>query len=190
MLARNRLDGSVVSACATHDTTQMLQRPSLVSSRPALVKWKTTGSVKTQARTNAPSTTAVASADPRERMEDAQNSMRRHGAVLLGARIRRRCRHGETAAECEVQVDALDALLGLDPNECREGRRQRQLPLLDEPEISAANLELRLHHRQCLLVVVDRLRQNRFPVAGRNFGGERRLDFAERAQADDRIFRD
>ncbi len=39
MLALNSCRGSVVSACATHDTTQMLQRPSLVSSRPALVNW-------------------------------------------------------------------------------------------------------------------------------------------------------
>jgi hypothetical protein len=38
MFARKIDRGSVVSACATHDTTQMLQRPSLVSMRPALLK--------------------------------------------------------------------------------------------------------------------------------------------------------
>ncbi len=43
VLALNRFAGSEVIACVTQATTQMLNLPSLVSSRPPLVKWTTYG---------------------------------------------------------------------------------------------------------------------------------------------------
>ena len=107
-------------------------------------------------------------------------------AASLRGGARRRCRrHLETAAQRQVQVDALDALLGLHPDQRRARRRQRQLPLLDESQVGAANPELRLHHRQRLLVVVDAPRariSSRSRAA--NLGGQGRFDLSERAQPD------
>src|SRR5688572_1779566 len=51
MLAFRIWDGSVSSACPTHATFQMLNRPSLVSSRPTVVGRVRVGAVRTMTRT-------------------------------------------------------------------------------------------------------------------------------------------
>jgi len=75
-------------------------------------------------------------------------------AGTLGWFRRRRWRlRLEAAAERQVEVDALHALVGLYPDERGLRRIQRQLPLVHEPEIRAADLELGLDHLQRALIV-------------------------------------
>ena len=56
-------------------------------------------------------------------------------------------------------LHALDALLGLHADERRLRRVQRELPLRHEPQVGAADLELRLHDLERALVVGERLRR-------------------------------
>ena len=53
---------------------------------------------------------------------------------------RRRWRELEAAAERKVEVDPLHALVGLHVDQCGERGGQRQLPLLDEPEMGTSTL--------------------------------------------------
>ena len=99
----------------------------------------------------------------------------------------------EAAAEGEVQVDALHALLGLDANEGGLRGVQRQLPLGNESQVRRADFELRADDLERSLTVALRLRQNLLAFARGDFSRERVLDLAERAQADgsvggDRLF--
>ena len=101
---------------------------------------------------------------------------------------RRRCVGGggrelEAAAEREVEIHALHALLGLHPDQRGARGAQRQLPLLDEPEIGAPDLELGLHHGQRLLIVGERLRQDLLALARGDLGGQRAFHFAKGAQS-------
>ena len=52
-----------------------------------------------------------------------------------------------------MEVDALDALFGLDADERRARRVEGELPLVDEAKIGAADLELRLHDIEGALAV-------------------------------------
>ena len=58
---------------------------------------------------------------------------------------------------------------------------------VDEAQVGAADLELRLHDLERALVVGERLRQDLLALARGDLRGQRVLDFAERAQADRRI---
>ena len=96
----------------------------------------------------------------------------------------------EAAAQREVQVDALDALLGLGADQGRLGRDGGELALGDEAQVGAADLELRLHDLEGAPVVGEGLRQDLFAIARGELGGERALDLAERLQADGGVGRD
>ena len=82
-----------------------------------------------------------------------------------------------------MEVHALHPLFGLDPDERGACRDQSQLPLLDEPEIGAPDLELGLDHGERLLTVGERLRQDLLALARGDLGGQCAFDFAKGAQA-------
>ena len=89
----------------------------------------------------------------------------------------------EAATERKVEIHALHALLGLHVDQRGSRGVQRKLPLLDEPEIGAPDLELGLHHRERLLIVGERLRQDFLPLARGDLGCQCAFHFAERAQS-------
>ena len=64
-----------------------------------------------------------------------------------------------------MQVHALDALLGAHADDRRLRRVQHQLALGDEAQVSAADLELRLHDLEGALIVGLRLGQDPFAIA-------------------------
>jgi len=75
----------------------------------------------------------------------------------------------ETASHREVHVHALDALLGLHADQ-RGARRVHREPLLrHESKIGAADVVSRLHQFERALVVGERLRENLFAIARRDF---------------------
>ena len=96
----------------------------------------------------------------------------REGGAPTGGRSGRRRRPAvvEAAAERKVEIHALHALLGLHADQRGARGGQRQLPLLDEPEIGASHLELGLHDGERLLIVGERLRQNLLALARGDLG--------------------
>jgi hypothetical protein len=75
----------------------------------------------------------------------------------------------ETSAECEVQIHALYALLGLDSNQRGLRRVEREFTLCHEPKIRAAHFELRSNDLGGALIVGEGLRQDLFALPRREF---------------------
>ena len=99
------------------------------------------------------------------------------------ARGGRLWRELEAAAERKVEIHALDALLGLHPDERGARGVQRKLPLLDEPEIGAPHLELGLHDGERLLIVGERLRQDLLALARGDLGCQCAFHFSKGAHS-------
>ena len=131
----------------------------------------------------------------------AGHSARRQGGDSRSGRWRergRRCgrwrwRLLEAAAEREVEIHALHALLGLHADERGLGGAQRELALLDEPEIGASHLEAGLHDAERLLIVGERLYEDPLAVARGYLRCQCAFDLSEGAQSDrgvlgDRLF--